>query len=107
VSNEEFDLRYLRLSVQRALVGRVSPALEGACVSLDGNQITLTWYVAPGLTEDERDDLSAAGSEVIADFPDDYRIDECFIDVNNRDTLLKTVGHWVFLQRGFRTIERS
>lgn len=107
MSNEGFDLHYLRLSVQRALVGSVSPAPYGACASLDGNQITLTWYVAPGLAEDERDDLSAAGSMVIADFPDDYRIDERFVDVNDRDTPLKTVGHWVFLQRGFPTIERS
>ena len=107
MSDGDFDPNYLRLSVQRALVGSVSPALYGGCAALEGAQISLTWYVSPELTEDERDDLSAAGTMVIADFPDDYRIDERFVQVTERNTPLKTVGEWVFLQRGFRTIERQ
>jgi hypothetical protein len=94
-----------RLSVQRALIGNVSPALYGACAALEGNQIILTWYVSPDLTDDERDDLYGAGAQVIGDFPDDYRIDEHFVQVSDRTKPLKTVGYWVLLQSDFRTIE--
>jgi hypothetical protein len=58
----------LRLSVQRALVGQVSPNLYGACVDLRDKQIMLTFYVAPNISEDERDDLTTAGAMVIADY---------------------------------------
>lgn len=107
MSSDGFDIGYLRGSVQRALVGAVSPALYGGCAAIEDNQIRLTWYVAPDLTDDEKDDLWAAGAMVIADFPDGYRIHEHFAQVSDRDTPLQTVGDWVFLQRGFRTIERG
>jgi hypothetical protein len=42
----------LRLSVQRALVGQISPKLYGACADLRDKQIVLTFYVAPDLTDD-------------------------------------------------------
>jgi hypothetical protein len=95
----------LRLSAQRALVGQVSPKLYGACVDLRDKQIILTFYVAPDLTDDERDDLTTAGAMVIADFADDYRIDERFMHVDDRHEPLRTAGTWVLLQRGFLTVE--
>ena len=107
MSSDGFDLDYLRLSVQRALVGSVSPGLYGACASLDGNQITLDLVRRAG------SDRGRAGRSLCrwkhghSGLPGDYRIDERFVDIYDRDTPLKTVGDWVFLQRGFRTFERS
>ena len=96
----------LRLSVQRALVGQISPKLYGACVDLPGKQVILTFFVAPDLTDDERDDLYAVGAMVIADLADDYRIEERFVDVQDMREPLATAGTWVLLQRGFLTVER-
>lgn len=95
----------LRLSAQRALVGQVSPKLYGACVDLRDKLIVLTFYVAPDLSEDEREDLTIAGTEVTADFSDSYRIHEEFIAVQEPQQPLRTEGTWVLLQRGFLTAE--
>jgi hypothetical protein len=95
----------LRLSAQRALVGQVSPKLYGACVEARDKLIVLTFYVAPDLSDDERDDLTSAGGMVIADFPDDYRMHEEFITVGEPRNPLRTEGTWVLLQRGFLTVE--
>ncbi|XAY06007.1 hypothetical protein DSM112329_02868 [Paraconexibacter sp. AEG42_29] len=92
------------LSVQRALVGATSPALYGVCADLsDEARITLTFYVAPDTTPDERDDLSVVGTEVIADFADDFTLEEHILVVADISQRLGTVGFWVYLQRGFRT----
>lgn len=64
----------------------------------------LTWYVDDDLTEDEREDLLAAGSMVIGDFPDDFDLDERFVEVSDRTALLPTAGTWIVLQRGFTTL---
>ena len=87
-------------------MGQVSPNLYGACADLREKQLILTFYVAPSLSDDERDDLYTAGAMVIADFPDEYRIEERFVDVADRREPLRTVGTWVLLQRGFETVER-
>jgi hypothetical protein len=84
----------VRLLVQRALVGQVSPQLYGACVDVRDQLIVLTFYVAHDLSEHERDDLSAAGTMVTADFSDGFRIQEDFVAVDAPE------------QRGFSTIER-
>lgn len=97
---------HLRLSAQRALVGQVTPKLYGACVDLRGKEIVLTFYVAPDLTDDERDDLTTAGAMVIADYTDDHCIHEDFRTVENEREPLRTEGTWVLLQSGFLTVER-
>ena len=95
----------LRLSAQRALVGQVSPKLYGACVDLREKLVVLTFYVAPDLSTDERDDLTVAGTAVIADFPDDHLVREDLIAVEDPREPLRTEGTWVLLQRGFLTVE--
>ena len=95
----------LRLSVQRALLGAVSPNLYGACADLRDDLVVLTWYVAAFMPADEREDLQAAATEVIADYPEGYDIDERFVEVADPSMPLRTTGAWTFLRRGFRTID--
>ena len=70
-----------------------------------GSLIALRWYVAPALTGDEREDLEIVGTEVLADFPDSYSLEEDFVVVHDTSMPLQTAGIWVLLQRGFRTTE--
>ena len=99
----------LLLSVQRALVGATSPSLYGVCAAVDNalecRVITLTFYVAAEATEGEREDLRVVGAEVIAGFTDNFAIEETFHQVEQTDEPLRTAGDWVYLQRGFRTVE--
>ena len=59
----------LRLSAQRALLGAVSPRVRLIKVALDGSEIAFTVIAAANLTEVERDALSVAAAEIVADFP--------------------------------------
>lgn len=96
---------YLRLSALRALVGQISPRLYGVCVDERDDQIILSFYIAPEVSDDERDDLTAAGGMVIGDYADDYELDERFIVVDDKSEPLKGHGTWVLLQRGFLTVD--
>jgi hypothetical protein len=95
----------LLLSVQRALVGAASASLYGVCAALRNATIVLTFYVALDATEDELEDLRAVGAEVVADFTDNFQIRERFNRVAQSDQPLATIGDWVYLKRGFETIE--
>jgi len=97
------DRATLLLGTQRALVGAVGSSLYGACADLQGDLVVLTWYVAPNMPEDEREDLQIAGTEVIADFGSDARIEERFVEVSDPAQPLPSVGEWVFLRRGHTT----
>jgi hypothetical protein len=99
----QIELPDVLLSVQRALVGQVSPKLGGACADLRDHVIVLTFYVTPDLSE-ERDDLRTASAMVIADFSDAYDIDDVFVSVSECGQPLQMRGTWVVLQRGFTTI---
>ncbi len=67
--------------------------------------VTPTLYGAPDLTDDNRDDLSAVGAMVAGDCPDDRRLDERFIELNDISEPVATAGTWVLLRRGFLTVE--
>jgi hypothetical protein len=95
----------LLLSAQRALVGAVTASLYGVCAALRNATIVLTFYVASEATEDELEDLRAVGAEVLADFTGNFQIEETFNRVAQSDQPLATIGHWVYLKRGFKTIE--
>jgi hypothetical protein len=94
---------FLWLSVQRALVGAVAPALYGVCAMLRGKTVVLTFYVANTLTEDELEDLRIVGTEVIADFTASFLLEDNFITVADLAEPLPTVGEWVHRQRGLLT----
>jgi hypothetical protein len=86
------------LSVQRALVGTVGPSLLGASVEWTARAIGLTWYVANTLSDDEREDLIAAGGMVAGDFSAEVELSEEFVEIEGT-TRPTPAGAWVFLRR--------
>jgi hypothetical protein len=96
----------LLLSAQRALVGQISPKVHGVCVREQQKQIVMTFYVAPDLSDDERDDLTTAGAMVIADYPDEDRYHEEFRVAVPHGDPLPTEGTWVLRHSGCLTVER-
>ena len=71
-----YDLdRYFRLSLQRALLGNVTPNIRGVIALLDDNQIYLTFYFDGEISESDEENASEIETEVIADFDEKYTID--------------------------------
>jgi hypothetical protein len=96
----------LLLSAQRALLGAIGPHLLAVRVDLEPamtGQILKMWiFVDEAMTTAEMDDLEAAATELIDDFPTasllDVAIHRLFQPLLPRDA----TGQWVFIRRGVR-----
>jgi hypothetical protein len=66
----------LLLSVQRALLGEVPPALRGVTVAWHDQVILIRSYFDGPITDGDREAMSCATSEVIADFPAPWTIED-------------------------------
>jgi hypothetical protein len=95
------DSAFLRLSAQRALLGAVGRNVLGVCVALEGDRLLFRGYVGEHATEDEREALDFAASEMLADFPDVGSLD---LEIEQADAtaLPGCGGQWVFLGLGAR-----
>jgi hypothetical protein len=88
----------LKLSVQRALVGAVTENLAALTAGLAGLEIRIiaTFFTAP--SENDREYVECAATEVIADFPSPYTIaTECHSLEAGRP---KRLDFWAFLRAG-------
>jgi hypothetical protein len=66
---------YLRLSVQRSLLGNVTVNLAGLRAELGGMVILIDAYFFNAPSEEDRELVDVAASEVIADYPDGYTVE--------------------------------
>ena len=68
----------LIMSLQRALLGGVHPDLRAASIQADPFRklITIRFEYAAAPSEGARDSASCAATEVIADFPEPWKIEE-------------------------------
>jgi hypothetical protein len=77
--NELWELRVrLLLSIQRALLGEVTPNIRAVTAQIDAQNIVLRWVIDGEISGSLRRDLSAVGAEVVADFAT-HQIAEEFI----------------------------
>lgn len=60
---------YLKLSVQRALLGQVTSNLAGLFAVLEGDLVRIDAYFFEQATEDDHECIEEAAAYVIADFP--------------------------------------
>ena len=91
------------LSVQRALLGEVSPALRGVTVGWDEKSITILCYYDRKISPEDREAMSCVETEVMADFPQlqiDLDVIECDAPQN-----IKLLDAWVY-RRGESVSDR-
>lgn len=69
------DLILLRLSIQSALVGEITPNIRRVIVNIIEKKIKLFFFLDGEITEDMEEDISCIETEVIADFEQDYTIE--------------------------------
>lgn len=60
------------LSLQRALIGEVFPALHALWVEWSPDQLLITWLVDEGMNEADRLSMSVVAAEVQADFHEGF-----------------------------------
>jgi hypothetical protein len=71
----------LRLSGQRALCGNIPTSLRSVSAEFRNNKIVFQCIFDGNPSDDDKELLSIAATEIIADFPDINEIDEQFLAV--------------------------
>lgn len=92
-----FDpLLTLKLSVQRALLGEVTDRLFAVTCGIDGKCVHIRAYFCGKVTPDDIERVSFLGAEVIADFPEQYKIEECTLSADDSEP--EMLDFWAFLK---------
>jgi hypothetical protein len=86
----------LRCSIQRALLGEVRSNWAAVTCSVHDRKVLILLFVWGRVSSDDRAGLSAAGAEVVADFPEDYTIEEECRALE--DSRLSVLDFWAFLR---------
>ena len=87
----------LRLSAMRALFEKIKPNLRMASVAeLEGKIIRLTFCYDGEITDEEEDLAGDAGTEVIADFPQEHLIEWDLIRCDYPEKIPSLPGYVVY-----------
>ena len=77
----------LMLAAQRALLARVPQSLIAVSVELDFDAVRVRYIFDDSATENDKSLLSEAGTELIGEFSESYRIEEEFLVVSERSDM--------------------
>ncbi len=96
---DSFDpLLTLKLSIQRALLGEVTPRLVSVTCGIRGRVVRVRCYVSGQITDQDTERTSRIAGEVIADFPDGYLVEECCQSIENESE--RMLDFWAFRKAG-------
>jgi hypothetical protein len=86
------------LSVQRALLGSITPNLRGVAVDWDDRTIRVVSYYHGAISDEDKDIMSCVHTEVATDFIDLRQVD---LVLERLDMPMKMNGYraWVFLRK--------
>jgi len=79
--NDEYGIS-LRLSVQRALLGHIPPSLRSVSVEYRGTEIAAYFVFDGEPSDDDKELLSCAASELISDYSDPYILKEEYLAIS-------------------------
>ena len=84
----------LKLSIQVALLGEVTDRLVSVTCGLKGQLIQIRAYVSGKVTEGDIEHVQMIGTDVIADFPEGYTIEESCLSAD--DGVEEMLDFWAF-----------
>jgi hypothetical protein len=94
--NSQEALSTLKFSIQRALIGEVTTDWAAVTCSVQDKKILILLFVWGPVKPSDRQGISSVAAEVIADFPDDYTIDEDCRSLDNSS--LSVLDFWAFMR---------
>ncbi len=87
-----------RLSLQRALLGEIPPALRACVFSISEFNIDIRFYIDGVIREEDEESISCVESEVLADYDPKYVISARCIQLDT-PTIINDDGIWVYSRR--------
>ena len=98
LSDIEMDMR-LRLSAQRALLDSVPCSLRAVTVGWDKNEILFRCIYDGEISEEHKEELEVAATEIIADFSEPYTISTEYIRLDEPLSIKPYyLKWWVFIR---------
>jgi hypothetical protein len=92
------DVSRVILSVQRALLGEVSPALRGVAVELSESVVWLRFYYDGEISEEDSDSATSVVAEVAGDLARPVQVRDS-IDHLDTPAPLPSQATWVYRRR--------
>ena len=89
----------LKLSLQRALSGEVTENLIAVTARIGRSKILIRAYYDHQATEYETERISLVATEVVADFPDSFSVDEQVRLIGGKDDL-EVLDFWAYRRSG-------
>lgn len=87
------------LSIQRALLGAITPNIRGIACAWNKSKITIYCYFDGEITEEDEDSMDCVATEVIADFLE-HTVDLQCITVNVSESLTQhRLLAWVYMRK--------
>lgn len=87
-----------RLSLQRALLGEIPPALRACIFSIYNLNIDIRFYFDGAISEKDEESISCVESEVLADYDPEYVISARCIRLDT-PAIINDDGIWVYSRR--------
>jgi hypothetical protein len=84
----------LKLSIQRALLGEITDRFVAVTCGIENRILKIRAYVFGKCSEDDVERVQRIGAEVIADFPEGYKIEESCISIENQVPVI--LDFWAF-----------
>ena len=84
----------LRLSIQRALLDEVTDRMWSITCGLRERTVMIRAYFQGAVTPEDLERVQRIGTEVIADFPDGYMIEESCGSLDELEEI--SLDYWVF-----------
>lgn len=75
------EIQELALSVQRALLGEITSNMAAITAGLRDRTVLLRAYCFGPVTDEDKEHLSLAATQVIADYPEPWTIEESCISL--------------------------
>lgn len=92
-------ISYVKLSLQRALLGNVTPNIRAIVVEIEETKITLFFYFEGETDDDDEELASVVETEVIADFDEVYSIDTKVQRLDRPQVIKNNNGVLVYLRK--------
>lgn len=89
-----------RLSLQRALLGEVPPALRAVVFSMNDLMLDIRFYFDGPISQEDEESISCVESEVLADYGEEYTITAQCIRLDF-PSQINDDGVWVFNRREY------
>jgi hypothetical protein len=86
------------LSLQRALLGEVTPNLRAVLVRYDDSTVHFVAIFDGPISEDDREGISSVETEVMADFPSSHRITHEVVRMDAPAQIPKDCA-WAYLRK--------